>query len=67
MICIEFVFLHRIKASPSVPLDALKDTLNASFVVASLECNESENKWKCTEPERNRMSDDLIELNEMEL
>ena len=25
------------------------------------------NKWKCTEPERERMSDDLMELNDTEL
>ena len=36
-------------------------------MAAPQECYEPENKWKCTEPERERMSDDLMELNEMEL
>ena len=31
------------------------------------ECYEPENKRKCTEPERERMSGDLMELNDTEL
>ena len=31
------------------------------------ECYEPENKWKCTELERERMSDDLMKLNDTEL
>ena len=47
--------------------NALKDTLSASSVAAPRECYEPENKRKCTEPGRQRMSDDLMELNDTEL
>ena len=30
-------------------------------------CYEMKNKWKCTEVGRERMSDDFMELNDMEL
>ena len=36
-------------------------------MVAPGECYEPENKRKCTEPERERMSGDLMELNDTEL
>ena len=36
-------------------------------MVAPRECYEPENKQKCTEPERERMSGDLMELNDTEL
>ena len=36
-------------------------------MVAPRECYEPENKRKYTEPERERMSDDLMELNNTEL
>ena len=45
---------------------ASKDT-NVSSMAATREFYERENKWKCTEPERERMSDDLMELNDTEL
>ena len=35
-------------------------------MVAPGECYEPENKKKCTEPKRERMSDELIELNDTE-
>ena len=38
-----------------------------SSMVPPEECYEPENKRKCTEPERERMSDDLMELNDTEL
>ena len=34
---------------------------------ATRECYEPENKRTCTEPERERMSDDLMKLNDTEL
>ena len=46
---------------------ALTDTLNAYAGAEPRGCYELENKWKCTEPERERMSDDLMESNDMEL
>ena len=36
-------------------------------MTATRECYKAENKPKCTEPERERMSDDLMELNDTEL
>ena len=36
-------------------------------MAATRECYEPENKRKCTEQERERMSDDLMELNDTEL
>ena len=36
-------------------------------MIARGECYQPENKWKCTEPERERMSGDLMELNDTEL
>ena len=36
-------------------------------MVASAECYEPENKRKCTEPEMERVSGDLMELNDTEL
>ena len=36
-------------------------------MVAPGECYEPENKRKCTEPERERMSGELMELNDTEL
>ena len=36
-------------------------------MVVTGECYEPENKRKCTEPERERMSGDLLELNDTEL
>ena len=36
-------------------------------MAATPECYEPENKRKFTEPERERMSDDLMELNDTEL
>ena len=36
-------------------------------MAATPECCQPENKWKCTEPERERMNDDLMELNDTEL
>ena len=36
-------------------------------MAATPECYEPENKRKCTEPERERMSDGLMELNDTEL
>ena len=47
--------------------NALKDTLSASSVAAPRECYEPENKRKYTELGRQRMSDDLMELNDTEL
>ena len=35
-------------------------------MVALGECYEPGNKWECYEPERERMSGDLMELNDME-
>ena len=49
---------------------ALKDILNASSVAAPRElgdCYEPGNKQKCTEPERERRGDDLMELDDTEL
>ena len=45
---------------------ASKDTKVPSMVAPG-ECYEPENKQKCTEPERERMSGDLMELNDTEL
>ena len=45
---------------------ASKDT-NISSIVVTRECYEPENKQKCTEPKRERMSGDLMELNDTEL
>ena len=45
---------------------ASKDT-NVSSMVAPGECYEPENKKKCTEPERERVSGDLTGLNDTEL
>ena len=64
MIRIKFVFLHRGKTPPS---SASKDTLNVSFMAALREYCEPENKWKGTEPEWERTSDDLMELNDTKL
>ena len=36
-------------------------------MVAPAEFYKPENKWKCTEPEMERMSGDLMELNDAEL
>ena len=36
-------------------------------MIAPGECYEPENKRKCTEPKRERMSGDLMELNDTEL
>ena len=36
-------------------------------MAATRECYKPENKSKCTEPEMERMSDDLMELNDTEL
>ena len=52
---------------PQLLRSALKDTLNASPVAAPRKCYEPENKRKCTETERERMSDDLMELTDKEL
>ena len=52
---------------PQLLRSALKDTLNAYFVAEPRGCYEPVNKRKCTERERERMSDDLMELNDMEL
>ena len=43
------------------------DTAHASSVTAPRECYDPENKQKSTEPERERMSNDLMELNDAEL
>ena len=45
---------------------ASKDT-KVSSIVAPGECYKPENKWKCTEPERERMTGDLMKLNDTEL
>ena len=52
---------------PQLLRSALKDTLNASSVPAPRDCYEPINEQKCTEPERERLSDDLMELNDTEL
>ena len=52
---------------PQLLRSALKDTLNASSVAAPRECYELGNERKCTELERERMSDDIIKLNVTEL
>ena len=36
-------------------------------MAATRECYKPENKPKCTQPEMKRMSDDLMELNDLEL
>ena len=51
---------------PRLVWSASKDT-NISSIAATRECYEPENKQKYNEPERERMSDDLIELNDTEL
>ena len=48
---------------PQLVWTASKDTKVSSLE----ECYEPENKEKCTEPERERMSGDLIGLNDSEL
>ena len=53
-------------ASPQLVWAALKDA-KVSSMVAPRECYEPENKRKCTEPEMERISDDLMELNDTEL
>ena len=45
---------------------ASKDA-KVSSMVAPGECYEPENKRKCSEPERERMSGELMELNDTEL
>ena len=45
---------------------ASKDTKVPS-IVAPGECYKPENKWKCTEPERESMTGDLMKLNDTEL
>ena len=66
MICIKFILLHRRKGSPSVSLKCIKGY--KSFFYGRIgECYEPENKRKCTEPERESMSGDLMELNDTEL
>ena len=67
MICIKFILLHRKKASPSVIRSALKDISKVSSVETSRECYEPKIKRKCTEPERKKMSNDLMKLIDMEL
>ena len=47
---------------PQLLWSASKDT-NVSSIAATWECYEPENKRKYTEPERERMSGDLMELN----
>ena len=39
---------------------ASKDASNVSFGAAPRECYENKKKWKCIEPERERISDDLV-------
>ena len=51
---------------PQLVRNASKDT-KVSSMVAPGECYEPENKRKFTEPERERMSGDLMELNDKEL
>ena len=46
---------------------ASQDTAHASSVAAPQEYYDPENKQKSTEPERERMSNDLMELNDAEL
>ena len=53
-------------ASPQLVWAALKDA-KVSSMVAPREFYEPENKRKCTEPEMERISDDLMELNDTEL
>ena len=51
---------------PQLVWSASKDTKVFSMVAPG-QCYESENKRKCTEPESERMSSDLMELNDTEL
>ena len=51
---------------PSVSLKCIEG-YKSFFQTALEECHEPENKWKCTEPKRERMSDDLMEINDMDL
>ena len=66
MICTKFILLHRRKAPPSISLKYIEDT-KVSSMVAPGECYEPETKRKCTEPKRERMSGDLMELNNPDL
>ena len=54
------------RPSPKLIWSASKDT-NVSSTTAIRECYEPENKRKCTESEKESMSDDLMELNDTEL
>ena len=67
MICIKSILLHRRKLAPQLVRSALKGISKVSSVVTPREYYEPKNMWKCTELERGRMSDDLIELNDTEL
>ena len=62
MICIKFNLLHRRNASPSVSSKCIE-----GYVETPWHCYELKNKWKCTEPERKRMSNGLMELHDAEL
>ena len=55
-------------AGERIPLQLVwsKDA-KVSSMVAPGECYEPENKRKCSEPERERMSGELMELNDTEL
>ena len=66
MICIKLILLHRRKGSPSVSLKCIKE-YKSFFYGCIGECYEPENKRKCTGPERESMSGDLMELNDTEL
>ena len=62
MICIKFVLLHRRKAPPSVSSKCIEAYIKLSLKISGNVLNR-----KCTEPERQRMSNDLMELNGTEL
>ena len=50
-----------------IPLCSFEVHQRIYHIVAARECCQPENKWKCTEQESKRMSDDLMELNATEL
>ena len=66
VICINFILLHRRKASPSVRLKCIKGYKRFLYG-SNTRIYKPENKRKFTEPERERMSDDVRELNDTEL
>ena len=66
VISTKFILLHWRKASPQLGWSASKDA-KVSSMAAPSEFYEPEDKRRCIEPEMERMSGNLMELNDKEL